>query len=147
MLYEAPPFYMINGVSIMPDHVDPLQYYYMPLAPRFVTRKDGDVDIPQLLILKYRSATRNGGLVEFDVHLGMSEEEHQEVRRELRRLTGKDDLRPPLPTPVVDGAVTLMLFGRKSGDTPGTTPVFVPISTMRQSRRCTPRIAPPSRRS
>ena len=33
MLYEAPPFYMINGVSIMPDHADPLQHYYMPLRP------------------------------------------------------------------------------------------------------------------
>ena len=56
MLYEAPPFYMINGVSIMPDHADPLQYYYMPLAPRFVTRKDGAIDVPQMLVIKYRSA-------------------------------------------------------------------------------------------
>ena len=74
MLYEAPPFYMINGVSIMRDHADPLQFYYMPLAPSFVTRKDGAIDVPQMLLIKYRSATRVGGFADFDVHLGMSGE-------------------------------------------------------------------------
>ena len=71
MLYEAPPFYTINGVSVMRDHADPLQFYYMPLAPRFVTRKDGAIDVPQLLVVKYRSATRVGGFANFDVGFWM----------------------------------------------------------------------------
>src|SRR5688572_23522544 len=95
MLYEAPPFYLINGVSIMRDHADPLQYYYMPLSPRFVTRRDGAVDVPQLLLIKYRSAKRVGGFVDFDVHLGMSEEEMADIEGELQRLARLDD-RPRL---------------------------------------------------
>jgi hypothetical protein len=126
MLYEAPPFYLINGVSIMRDHADPLQYYYMPLSPRFVTRRDGAVDVPQLLLIKYRSATRVGGFVDFDVHLGMSEEEMADIAGELQRLANLDD-RPHLsPVPVVDGSIKLMLFGRTTGDTAAPdTPGFV----------------------
>lgn len=118
MLYEAPPFYLIDGVSIMPDHADPLQFYYMPLAPRFVTRRDGAIDVPQMLVIKYRSTTRVGGFADFDVHLGMSEAELEAVRRELQRLAGLADLPRLTPVPVVDGSVKLMLFGRTSGDTP-----------------------------
>jgi len=126
MLYESPPFYMINGMSILPDHADPLQFYYMPLSPRFVTRKDGAVDVPQMLVIKYRSSTRVGGFADFDVHLGMSEEELGTVRRELQRLARLDDLPRLAPVPVVDGSVKLMLFGRMSGDTPATgDPGFV----------------------
>jgi hypothetical protein len=119
MLYEAPPFYMINGVSIMPDHADPLQFYYMPLAPRLVTRKDGAVEVPQLLVIKYRSLTRVGGFADFDVHLGMGEDEFNALRRELQRLARLDNLPRLSPVPVVDGSVKLMLFGRMSGATPG----------------------------
>ncbi len=125
MLYESPPFYLINGVSILPDHRNHLenrlqpQYYYMPLAPRFVTRRDGEIDVPQLLLVKYRSATRVGGLVDFDVHLGMSDDELDVLRRELQRLAQLPDLPRLSPVPVVDGSIKLMLFGRMSGDTPG----------------------------
>ena len=119
MLYESPPFYMINGVSIVPDHADRLQYYYMPLSPRFVTRKDGAIDVPQILLIKYRSSTRVGGFADFDVHLGLSEEELATVRQELQRLANLDELPRLTPAPVVDGSVKLMLFGRMSGDTPG----------------------------
>ena len=126
MLYEAPPFYMINGVSIMPDHANKQQYYYMPLAPRFVTRKDGDIDVPQMLIVKYRSATRTGGFADFDVQLNMTDEELQAVRQELQRLAGLDELPNLSPVPLVDGNVKLMLFGRMSGDTPDPSdPGFV----------------------
>lgn len=131
MLYEAPPFYMINGVSIMPDHADPLQFYYMPLAPRFVTRKDGALEVPQLLVIKYRSATRAGGFADFDVHLGMSEQELEAMRAQLQALAGLDALPKLSPVPVVDGSVKLMLFGRMSGeeadddDAPPTDPGFV----------------------
>jgi hypothetical protein len=119
MLYEAPPFYVIDGVSIMPDHADPLQFYFMPLAPRFVTRRDGAIDVPQILILKYRSETRVGGFADFDVHLGLSEEELDNVRQELQRLANLDELPRLSPAPVVDGSVKLMLFGRMTGDAPG----------------------------
>jgi hypothetical protein len=120
MLYEAPPFYVINGVSIMRDHADPLQFYYMPMAPRFVTRRDGAVDVPQLLVVKYRSATAIGGFADFDVHLALTEDEMTAVRQELQRLANLDRLPTLSPVPVVDGSVRLMLFGKTSG-APGAT--------------------------
>ena len=33
MLYLNPPYFLINGVSIFPDHADPLQFYYLPMMP------------------------------------------------------------------------------------------------------------------
>ena len=117
MLYEAPPFYVINGISVMRDHADRLQFYYMPLSPRFVTRK-GDIDVPQCLLIKYRSATRGGGMMDFDVHLGLSEQERAALAQELQRLANLDKLPNISPVPVVSGTVKLMLFGRASGDKP-----------------------------
>jgi hypothetical protein len=118
MLIEAPPFYMIDGVSIMRDHEDELQHYYMPLAPQFVTRREGSIDIPQLLVIKYRSSTRLGGFLDFDVHLGMDEERMQEIARKLERLAELPATPVLSPLPVVEGTVQLTLFGRTSGDTP-----------------------------
>jgi len=126
MLYEAPPFYTINGVSVMRDHVDPLQFYYMPLAPSFVTRKDGEIDVPQMLVIKYRSSTRVGGFADFDVHLGMSASDMATLRQQLQRLANLDRLPNLSPVPVVDGSVRLMLFGQMSGDAPSAdSPGFV----------------------
>src|SRR5262245_12290178 len=118
MLYEAPPFYMINGVSLVGDHENKLQYYHMPLAPSFVTRKDGAVDVPQMLVIKYRSATRTGGFADFDVHLGMSDSDMATLRQQLQRLANLDQLPNISPVPVVDGSVKLMIFGQMSGDAP-----------------------------
>ena len=33
MLYLNPPYHVIEGVSLLPDHADPLQFYYQPLSP------------------------------------------------------------------------------------------------------------------
>jgi hypothetical protein len=118
MLYEAPPFYMIDGVSVLRDHVDPLQYYFQPLGPRFVTRKDGALDVPQVLLIKYRSATRSGGFLDFDVHLGLTDGELASVRREIQRLANLPRLPNLSPVPVVDGSVKLMLLGAQSGAAP-----------------------------
>lgn len=121
MLYEAPPYYLIDGVTFLPDHEHWNQFYYQPLAPQFVTRKDGAIDVPQLLLIKYRSAGRSGGFADFDVHLGMSEEALQEARQELQRLAGLSELPNISPVPVVDGGIKLMLFGTESGNPPDAT--------------------------
>ncbi|MCT9934392.1 hypothetical protein N5079_29725 [Planotetraspora sp. A-T 1434] len=122
MLFEAPPYYLIDGVSIMRDHLDPLQFYYLPLAPRFVTRTDGGIEAPEFLLIKFRSATRNGGFAEFDVDLGMSADRLETVRRELQRLAGVSEPPRLAPVPVIDGSVKLMIFG-ETGD--GGGPGFV----------------------
>ncbi len=125
MLYESPPFYLINGVSILPDHADPLQFYYMPLAPRFVTRRDGQIDVPQLLLIKFQSAAGTGGFADFDVHLGLTPDELADVRRELQRLARLPAEPNLAPVPVVDGRVELMLFGKTSSDVPAGDDGFI----------------------
>ncbi len=119
MLFEAPPYYLIDGVSIMRDHADPLQYYYLPLGPRFVTRTEGGTEVPQFLLIKVRSEQENIGFADFDVHLGLSGGELDVIQGELQRLAGLD--RPPrlAPVPVVDGTVNLMLFGATGDEAPG----------------------------
>ncbi|GAA4036371.1 hypothetical protein GCM10022247_72640 [Allokutzneria multivorans] len=119
MLTEKPPYYFIDGVSVLPDHADPLQFYYQPLAPQFVTRREGALEIPQLLLLEYRSAGPSGGFLDFDVHLGMSQEKLTSLENKLMSLANLGQ-RPRLsPVPVVDGSITLTLFGRTSSDPGG----------------------------
>ncbi|KUN52663.1 hypothetical protein AQJ46_50745 [Streptomyces canus] len=119
MLFEAPPYYLIDGVSIMRDHADPLQYYYLPLGPQFVTRNEGGTEVPQFLLIKARSEAGNVGFADFDVHLGLPAGQLDVIQGELQRLAGLD--RPPrlAPVPVVDGAVNLMLFGATGDAAPG----------------------------
>jgi hypothetical protein len=116
VLYESPPYYLINGVSILPDHADPLQFYYMPMSPRFVTQRSGAIEVPQLLLIKYASEVRTGGFADFDVHLALTEDELRTVRTRLQQLAGLDQEPRIAPVPLVDGSVKLMLFGRETGD-------------------------------
>ncbi|WP_433917461.1 hypothetical protein OIE50_01195 [Streptomyces canus] len=111
MLFEAPPYYLIDGVSIMRDHADPLQFYYLPLGPQFVTRSEGGVEVPEFLLIKIRSEAGTIGFADFDVHLGMPPGQLEVIQQELQRLAALD--RPPrlAPVPVTDGTVAMMLFG------------------------------------
>ncbi len=121
MLYLHPPYHVINGVTLLPDHEDPLQYYYQPLAPRLVTQHDAalGMEVPALQLIKYMGEAGSGGFLNFDVHLGLSGEELAAVRQELRRLEGLSE--PPRlgPVPLVDGTVRLMMLGKASDDEGG----------------------------
>jgi hypothetical protein len=118
MLYLNPPFYMINGVMIYGDHANPLQYYYMPLAPRLRRTKDPASGrmIPRFSLLTYRSAQiESGAFADFDVHLGLEPDELDDLRRELRGLARLTADPTVAPIPVVGGSVSMMLFGQESG--------------------------------
>lgn len=121
MLSEKPPFYFIDGVSLLPDHQDPLQWYAQPLSPHLVTREDGGQQIPQLLLLQYRSATMNGGFADFDVHLGFDDDKLADLEGELQTLANLPGRPHISPVPVVDGSTTLTIFGQESGG-PGGGP-------------------------
>jgi hypothetical protein len=124
MLYLEAPFYFINGVSVYRDHADPLQYYYMPMSPRLRRIPDPATGrkVPQLQLIKYRSAVAGaGGFLNFDVHVGLEPEELDDLAFDLKRLARLDD-RPRLaPVPLVDGSVRLLLFGQESA-TPAPPP-------------------------
>ncbi|MFI5959352.1 hypothetical protein [Cryptosporangium sp. NPDC051539] len=114
MLLEAPPYYQVNGVTVLRDHADATQFYYQPLAPRFVTEKSGGLEVPRLSLLEFRSAAGGGGFVDFDVHLGLTDDELAEVADGVADLAGIAEAHLS-PVPVVDGTVSLMLFGAESG--------------------------------
>ena len=55
MLYLNPPYFMIDGVSLLPDHVDPLQFYFMPMEPHLSTIEDSSSgkSIPKIQVIKF----------------------------------------------------------------------------------------------
>lgn len=130
MLYLNPPFHIIEGVSLFPDHADRLQYYYLPLMPHLTTLQDGSSGklIPQIQLIKYRGRAGNGGFLNFDVNVGIEEDLLNKVRTKLRQVARLDQDPRLAPVPLVDGSVKLLLLGKQTGDvssTPTGTPQFV----------------------
>ena len=131
MIYLEPPFYIIEGVSIFRDHADPLQFYYLPMAPKLSKMLDetSGQKIPQIQVIKYRGSAGNGGFLNFDVNIGVEEEKLNQIRDEIR---GREKLRdtPRLsPVPVIDGSVKMMLFGAQTGDQPPADPTKIKFVT------------------
>jgi hypothetical protein len=117
MLYLEAPFYFINGVTLYRDHADPLQYYFMPMSPRLRRIKDPATDrqVPQIQLIKYRSAVAGaGGFLNFDVHVGLEQDELDDLASELRHLARLPELPRLVPVPLLDGSVRMMLFGQES---------------------------------
>jgi hypothetical protein len=112
MLYLNPPYYYIDGVSLMPDHEDPLQWYFMPLYPRFSTNPVTN-DL-QLSFLKYRGEAGDGGFLNFDVNTGIDKTVLDTVAGKLRGAAGLDDIPRLSPIPLIDGTVRLILLDQQT---------------------------------
>src|SRR5215472_1203162 len=118
MLYLNPPYYYIRGVSILPDHADKRQFYYLPLYPRFsVNPTTGDV---QLAVLEYRGQAGDGGFLNFDVNIGIDPPDLARVADDLKEAAGLDDDPILSPVPIVDGTVRLILLDAQTPVTPPT---------------------------
>ena len=121
MLYLNPPFLVVNGVSVLPDHADALQWYYLPLGPQIVTRKEGGAEIPAFSLIRFRgSGEPGGGLLNFDVHLGVTDDALDEIATEIRSRLSLDDKPRLAPVPLEDGSVRLLLLGESTGAAPAT---------------------------
>lgn len=129
MLYLHPPFYVIDGVSILPDHEDPTQFYFMPLVPRLGTATDSatGLSVPQLSLVKFRGEAGNGGFLDFDVNLGLDDERRTRIESKLQSRAGLRDKPRLTPIPVVGGSVKLMMLGADSADPP-TDPATDPAA-------------------
>jgi hypothetical protein len=130
MLYLNPPYYYIDGVSLMPNHADPLQWYFMPLNPRFSANSvTGDI---QLSLLKYRGAAGSGGFLNFDVNIGIDPTARDIVAGKLKAAAGLDGTPRLAPVPLIDGTVRLILLDKQTpaappaGGGPGRPPVVTP---------------------
>lgn len=113
----------IDGITVFPDHADPEQWYYMPLAPHLTTVRDraAGVDVPQFLLLGFRGDAGNGGFLNFDVNVGASQ---SQIDRLAQAIANDENLRnaPRLaPVPLEDGTVRLMMLGKASDSTAAPT--------------------------
>ncbi|WP_452223649.1 hypothetical protein [Lacinutrix chionoecetis] len=131
MLYLKPPYHIIDGISVFRDHEDEEQYYFMPLDPHLTVIEDEDtgIEMPQIQLIKYRGEAGSGGFLNFDVNLGVSEDQLSALASAIQ---AKENLRnePRMaPVPLLDGYVKLMILGKQTeiGDTEDTTPT--PVST------------------
>lgn len=115
MLYLNPPYYYIDGVSLLPDHEDPLQWYFMPLYPRFSTNPVTN-DL-QLSFLKYTGlagADADGGFLNFDVNIGIGDVRLSVIAGKLQAAAGLNDKPRLSPVPLIDGTVRLILLDQQT---------------------------------
>jgi hypothetical protein len=114
MLYLNPPYWVINGISLFPDHADPAQYYFLPMMPHLTTRPDSGVDVPQIQLIEFRGRAGGGGFLNCDVDLGVPPGLLDDTAGELKT-QAKLAVTPRLaPVPVVDGTVRMLLLGAQS---------------------------------
>lgn len=114
----------IDGITVFPDHADPLQYYYLPLAPHMTTVKDpaaGNAEVPQFSLIRFRGRAGTGGFLNFDVNIGASEQQLDEIRRTIQNEERLRDTPRIAPVTTVSGTVKLLMLGKQSDDgTAGT---------------------------
>jgi hypothetical protein len=127
MLYLEPPFHVINGISLFADHADPLQYYYLPLRPHLtlLPGPDGGSPVPQLSLVKFRGAAGNGGLLNFDIDLGIDQNLLADTASQLLSVADLRDTPNLVPVPLTDGTVALTLLGQTGDGQGGQGPRFV----------------------
>jgi hypothetical protein len=123
---------VIDGVSLFPDHQDPLQYYYMPVAPQLTCLTDEATGqrVPQIQLIKYRGKAGSGGFLNFDVNIGITPDKLGQLAGKLQSKAGLPDVPRLAPVLPVDGTVRLLLLGKQTGDAsttadPNAPPKFV----------------------
>lgn len=122
MLYLNPPYFLINGVSVFPDDSDPLQFYYLPMMPHFTMEAGpGGASVPKLQLIEYTGSAGSGGFLNFDVNLGISSDDLNEVAQKIQQQMNLTDQVRLSPVTFVDGAVRLEILGAQTADAPPAT--------------------------
>lgn len=115
MLYFEAPYQIIEGLTILRDHADPLQFYYYPLAPRLAENPDGS---PAFLFVKYRQDLANlpegcepgGGFLNFDVDLRVPDDTLATVQQQLKERLKLQDVPHLAPIDYRRGTVRLVFL-------------------------------------
>jgi hypothetical protein len=118
MLYLNPPFLQINGLSLLPDHADPAQWYFMPMGPHLVARQNAAGKLlPAFQLVRFKKAgTSGGGFLNFDVSLGVDQSLLDDTAGKLQGAAKLPKVPRLSPVLLEDGAVKLIILGRESGD-------------------------------
>jgi hypothetical protein len=120
MLYLNPPYLMIQGVAVFADHADPLQWYYLPAAPKLTTVPDpvSGSPVPSVSLLLYTGDAGSGGFFECDVNLEVPQATLNAIEGELQAKAQLSDVPHLAPIDAVDGSVKMMILGRESAPPP-----------------------------
>ena len=117
MLYLKPPYHIIHGISVFPDHDREDVFHFAPVAPHITRKLDpttGDM-VPQFQLLKYRGDNDlSGGFLTFSVDLSIDPLILDEVKKELRQMHGLRTAPILSPIHFEDGDVKLMILGAQS---------------------------------
>src|SRR5437868_1238233 len=106
MLYLNSSYYLIDGVSLFPDHESRRKFYFLPMMPHLTMVRDASGNVlPQIQLIEYEGAAGAGGFINFDVNLGLDPEKVTEVAAKLKRQVGLSDELDLQPVPFVDGTV------------------------------------------
>ncbi|MFI5735479.1 hypothetical protein ACIA49_35545 [Kribbella sp. NPDC051587] len=97
---------VLDGISIFPDHVDPLQWYYLPTQPH-LTVLDGT---PMFQLIGFRGS-KQGGLLSFDCNVGLEQARIDALKQRIRSQFDLDDDPRLAPVPLEDGTVHLIIMG------------------------------------
>jgi hypothetical protein len=123
MLYLNPPYFIIDGVSIFPDHADPLQFYYLPMAPQLTMAADSTgKTTPRIQLIEYEGAAGTGGFINFDVNIGIDPDKLQDVGQQLQQQAQLSGTPRLSPVTFVDGEVKLVILGAESTPTDSGAP-------------------------
>jgi hypothetical protein len=116
MLYLDPPYYAVDDIVLFPDHLNkeagndkPLQFYYAPVTPHLSQNESGW----QLRLFKFAddspTAPKDGGLLNLQVELGISEEQRQKIIKEMAQHLKVPEARVQL-SPVMFEAGDVQMF-------------------------------------
>jgi hypothetical protein len=114
VLYLKPPFHIIEGTAVFPDHASQRQFYFLPAMPHLTTVRDEatGLDVPQLQLIKFRGEAGTGGFLTFEVNLGLDPERIGVIAAELRRIYRLTEDPVLAPAILEGGTVRMIILGR-----------------------------------
>lgn len=124
MLSLAPPYFQIDGMTVLGDADDPLQYYYYPNRPRLSVDEQGRPAIRFIILKEAQDEIDAGvdgadeedvaGFLVFDTDLRWEESAIRKAAREIERELNLPDTPRLAPLPYRDGTVELTFLDRKT---------------------------------
>jgi hypothetical protein len=122
VLFLKTPYHLIEGIAVFSDHASENQFYFLPAMPHLSTMPNPVPDgppLPQLELIAFRdgAGAGNGGILTFQVDVGLEEGRREALEDELRqihRLGGA----PISLSPVIleGGTVDLVILGAAFDD-------------------------------
>lgn len=118
MLSLTPPFPVVDGYALLPDHEDPGLWYAMPSAPRLAIR-DG---VPAISLTQYMNTAAGagkvaGGILSMTTELSVPEDVLATLPDRLADVRGTVDRVRVVPAPFDAGQVELVVLGQASAPT------------------------------